>query len=89
MKICKYDELNVGINEKRGDVIFTIEKTILEAIDNNSSAVVCTVVGSNKGFCRVYSLDGSDLMQDLDHFPEYHNKFMEWSLKIWNREVIQ
>tara|TARA_R100000458_G_C8269673_1_gene244411 strand:- start:617 stop:910 length:294 start_codon:yes stop_codon:yes gene_type:complete len=89
MEICKAKQLNVGISPDSQTVYFTVEGSVVEAVENESNVVAVEVDkgGLYRPFVRVHHI-GSDLMTNLRDYPEFYEKFVNWAVQILAEEGL-
>ena len=89
--LLEMTSLHVGIGDDT--VYFTEEETVAEALQNDSCVVAVTIDkhGIYKPWARLHltktrPADGHDFLINLEHYPEYYEKFTKWALKVVNEE---
>ena len=83
--LLEMTSLHVGIGDDT--VYFTEEETVAEALQNDSCVVAVTIDkhGIYTPFARLHSFK-SDLLINLQDYPEYYEKFTKWALKVVSEE---
>jgi hypothetical protein len=83
--ILKASHLQTGVDENA--VYFTLEESVLKAIENGSDVIQVHVKGSNEGVVWLHHTD-SDMLTDLRHYPEHYGRLLRAAKRIHKREEV-